>query len=116
MVNNHARIFVPGWNLSMLDQAFTTVSCTRSSAAAVLRVSDLAKARREVRWSTISSRGSVAICDGSFLGFELSNQVHEPIRQFVFHRVVVDAFKVLIDLLFHFALAATRIHGSPVSK
>ena len=59
MVKSQALRFVPAWNLSMLVQALTMVSWTRSSAPAPSRVNDKAKARRAGKWSTNWSRGSV---------------------------------------------------------
>ena len=46
MVNSQARKLVPGVNESMLFQALTRVSCTRSSARAASLVNERAKARR----------------------------------------------------------------------
>ena len=46
MVTSHARKFVPGSKLSACDQAFTSVSWTRSSATLYEPESEMAKARK----------------------------------------------------------------------
>src|SRR5690606_944757 len=110
MVNSQARRLVPGWNLSMLVQALTMVSCTRSSAEAPSRVSDSAKARRAGRWLTSSSRGSALAAPAwrevelltvmrSLLPFQLFQQVEEPIGDFRLGHLLIDAAQVFVDLL-----------------
>src|SRR6478752_1818458 len=69
MVKSQARRLVPGSNLSELPQAFSSVSCTRSSASCMEPESEAAKARRlgisrispSLKSSVLRSRASASV-------------------------------------------------------
>src|SRR5688572_33226563 len=104
MVNNHAFRFVPGWKLSCLSQALTSVSCTRSSALSAFWDSDTANARklgiaprRSALKAAETAMPSILFRDRiSF--FKLGEQRGKAIRHFVGHEIVVILLQLAADL------------------
>src|SRR5690606_13375073 len=95
MVNSHALRLVPGWKLSCLSQALTSVSCTRSSALSAFCDNDTAKARklgiaprRSALKAAETAMPSILFRRGiSFL--KLGEQGGKAVRHVVGHKVVV---------------------------
>src|SRR5690606_14662402 len=104
MVNSHALRLVPGWKLSCLSHALTSVSCTRSSALSAFWDSDTAKARKlgiAPRRSALKAAETAMpsiLVRGRFCFFKLGKQRSKAVRHFVGHKVVVILLQLAADL------------------